>query len=283
MATRQSHHRRRRHRRAFGRARVAQARDRCRGLRTVEPAEGGRRRYPDRIERHARPLRARSRTGARRGLGHAERARIAPLANRRDLELVRARRDVGTALRHAASDASPRRSPVGAVERGEGAQAGRDRAEQDVRRGQPDGGDLSRCASRTAHRPRRRSSSAPTASTRPCVPLLFGPGKPEFTGCVAWRGLDPDGAPAGPSASARRHDMARTARLRAALSGAAGRADELRQRRRARRLAGGVLGRGRHDARTRERLCRLARRRADADREHRDALQMGADGARSDG
>ena len=52
----------------------------------------------------------------------------------------------------------------------------------------------------TASRPRfangatrrgRTCWSAPTASTRACAALLFGPEQPRFTGCVAYRGLVP--------------------------------------------------------------------------------------------
>ncbi len=46
-------------------------------------------------------------------------------------------------------------------------------------------------ASRTARRSRPICWSAPTASIRRVRHLVFGPEKPRFTGCVAWRGLVP--------------------------------------------------------------------------------------------
>ncbi len=111
---------------------------------------------------------------------------------------------------------------------------------------------------------------------------LFGASRPEFTGCVAWRGLIPmEKLPVAPPPHGR-DELARTTRVRPALSGAPRRADEFHQHRRARRLAGRILGRRGHDARVGQRLHRLARRCADTHRNHRHALQMGADGARPD-
>ena len=75
---------------------------------------------------------------------------------------------------------------------------------------------------------------------------LFGADAPEFTGCVAWRGLVADGSPAAASVATAHHQLARSAWPRAALSGAPRRADEFHQHRRARRLAGQILDRGGH-------------------------------------
>ena len=91
-----------------------------------------------------------------------------------------------------------------------------------------------------------------------------------------------DGEAAAAHRADARHQLARPARPRAALSGAARRDDELHQLRRARRLAGRVLGDAGHQRRARQRLPRLARRRARHHPQHRDAVQMGDDGARAD-
>ncbi len=71
--------------------------------------EGGRRRHPDQLQRHPRALRARSGRGAEARAGAAAAPRDPAPEQRRDLELVRSRRDNGAALRHAACDAAPGR------------------------------------------------------------------------------------------------------------------------------------------------------------------------------
>ena len=140
-----------------------------------------------------------------------------------------------------------------------------------------------RCASRTARRVRAAYVIGADGIHSKVRAGLFGADRPEFTGCVAWRGLVPmDKLPPQLCADAG-HQLARAARPRAALSGAARRDHELHQLRRARRLADRILGDAGHQGRARQRLPRLARRRARDHPPDRDALQMGDDGARPDG
>src|SRR6516164_4587409 len=127
--------RRRRHRWPGRGACPAQARHRRRSLRTVERAQGGRRRHPDQLQRHARSVRARPGSGPRPGSSAAGAPRAATLEHRRNLELVRSRRQKHRALRHAPSHAPPRRPACAARRRSARAETRRHHAEQAMRRG----------------------------------------------------------------------------------------------------------------------------------------------------
>ncbi len=81
---------------------------------------------------------------------------------------------------------------------------------------------------------------------------LFGADKPVFTGAVRLARPRADEGVAAASAADGRRQLARAAGPRAALSGAARRDHELHQLRRARRLAGRVLGDAGHEGRARQ-------------------------------
>ena len=110
---------------------------------------------------------------------------------------------------------------------------------------------------------------------------LFGVDAPQFTGCVAWRGLIAmDRLPG--RLSCADHQLAQAAWPRVALSGAPRRTDGLHQLCRTRRLA----GRSWTVAGTRDELADdfrdWQRGRSHLHRQHRHAVQMGAVRARAD-
>ena len=209
---------------------------------------------------------------ARRDIRHVE--------HRRDLELVRSRRQGDRAPRHAAPDAAPRRPARRAGRRG-ARRSSRTRcisagaAPASPRRAtQSRSTSTTARRSRAAHRDRRRRH--PLQGARQPVRRRTSRSSPASSPGAAWCR----------SRSCRRtvsrtcrHQLARAARPCAALSGAARRIDEFRRLRRARRLAGGILDLRGTTRRTRQRFPRLARRRAGDHPQHRRALQMGADGA----
>ena len=178
---------------------------------------------------------------ALRGSGPAGTAGAASLEHRRNLELVRPRRQKHRALRHAASDAAPGRSARPPRQRGQVAEARRHHASTgDALRSAPT---RRTCRSDIRGRQRRQGALCDRRRRHP----FQGPGlpvRPEPAGVHRLHRVartDSDGAPAGPSRPDGRHELARSPRQRAALSGAPRRADEFRQHVGARRLAGRVL------------------------------------------
>ena len=185
------------------------------------------------------------------------------------------------ALRHAACDAAPGRPARASGRRREGDQAGRGEARPALRRrrvrGRSRRGPLRRWVER-ARGLRDRRRRHPLQGARGAVRRRQA--DVHRRGRVARPRADGEAAAA--SAGDAGRQLARAARPCAALSGAARRDHELHQLRRARRLAGRILGDAGHQGRARQRFPRLARRRARDDRADRDALQMGDDGARAD-
>ena len=188
------------------------------------PSSGGRRRHPDQLQRHPRPVCARAGTGS-------QRVQVLPRGARYGTGAP-ARPGTGSTLATKASSdmarrthVSPRRPawhPCGAV-----------------RSRKPDAITLASAArgASLAEVPQRYVRRRQTVEGSYVIGAdgihsrvrtrLFGPTKPEFTGCIAWRGLIPMGEL--PPQLVRRfgHELARAARPRAALSGAARRDHEL--------------------------------------------------------
>ena len=246
-------------------------------------AEGGRRRHPDQLQRHARALRARPRgarssacrccrpgassgTGARGetwnwfDLGPVTAQRYGTphvMLHRGDLhgvlaEAVRARKPDAVKLGRRCADIA----------------SDDDRAEVRF-----EGGETVQAAYVIG-------ADGIHSKVRAC---LFGADKPEFTGAVAWRGLVPmDKLPPhlaqmqgvnwlGPHGHVL-HYPVRRGEIMNFISFVE--RDDWQVE---------VLGDAGHQGRARQRLPRLAPRRARDHRAHRDALQMGDDGARPDG
>ena len=97
-------------------------------------------------------------------------------------------RRAGGGLRFPPLPDAPRR-PARRAGRGGARRAGPSRASPD--RAWPIAATASRRGSPTAAGSRSTRWSAPTASIRSCARVLFGPERPRFTGCVAYRGLVP--------------------------------------------------------------------------------------------
>ena len=87
---------------------------------------------------------------------------------------------------------------------------------------------------------------------------VFGAGRPEFTGCMAWRGVIPRDRSAAGSHTAGRHQLDRPRPPRRALSAAARRGSQFCRRRGAQRLADRILDRARHARGMPRRFRRLA-------------------------
>ena len=105
--------------------------------------------------------------------------------------------------------------------------------------------------------------------------ILVGDDKPEFTGCMAWRGLVPVEKLARAHAAQCRGQLGRPGRPRDQLLAAPRRDLQLRRHRRA-RLARGILDRARHARGMRRGFRRLERRHPCDHPQHRTAVQMGA-------
>ena len=163
---------------------------RRRGLRAGAGAQGGRRRHPDQLQRHPRALRARTGRSAEARASAAVAPGDPALDDRRDLELVRPRRRPprsATARRTSCctgatcTACSPmpcaRSSPTRSSSAARCASV-RPRATAEVTF---ESGDTIRA--RLRDRRRRHSFQGARRAVR-CR-------QPEFTGCVAWRGLVP--------------------------------------------------------------------------------------------
>ena len=256
---------RRRHRRIDRGAGPASARHRRPGLRSIKPAEGNRSRHPDQLQRQPRSFRVGAGDRADAGSGPAGTAGAASLEHRRNLELVRPRRQEHRALRHAASHAAPGRFARSPRQRGPVAEARCHHPRSALRCGQ-----LLRRTRGSDIRGRQRRQGALCDRRRrhpfqgPGLPVRTEPAGVHRLHRMAW--IDSDAAPARPSGPNGRDELARPPRQCAALPGASRRADELRQHVGTRRLAGRILVDRGKEGRVEKRFPGLACRRSAHDR-----------------
>ena len=203
------HRRRRRHRRAHLRARPAAARHRGRGLRAGARAARDRRRRADRCQRHACTPCAGARA-RRSSLGGAAAGQGDP-----------ALEDAG-APGSCSTSASSRSERYGApyifIHRGDlhrvlaeavrAREVRRDPSRRALRRRGAETPTPSPCCSRTAVRRSGRLLIGADGVHSAVRASVFGAGRPEFTGCMAWRGGHPGRAAAQRPHPDGRHQLA---------------------------------------------------------------------------
>ena len=211
----------------------------------------------------------------------SDRQGSAALEQRTDLEALRPRRGLGGALRLPVLHRVPPR-PARDPRAGRAArEAGRHPSRRALHRLHPGRRPRDPALRRGRGRGRRAGRRRRRALADPAGALRRG-----LTGVHRPRRLarhDPDVAPPRSHAAAGRHQLDRPRRARRALPGARRRVHELRRHRRARRLAGRVVDRAGHGRRVRAGFPRLAPGRPRHDRQHRRAVQVGADGPPADG